>query len=488
MGFAEWMLKIGIDGSKSQRGANDVINQLKKIGDSSREIARKSEVFQARYEKHIEQEKAAAFARLKPEEQLNKLLKQREDIQRRLMQSGSARASIGYKAKIAELDSRISGVRSGIPSAGANRKEMLMNALEEIPGFSRISSLFTRFSGAGAAALAGGAAVVGAGLVYRNRVKNAQGLQDESAKTGLSIDSVQKARASAAATGTEPEKLYSVFEDIRKSQSNALSGEEKSVKAFERLGFSVKELEKLAPDEIFYRLARSVDEGSIDFGAFLKVAGDGAKDILPAMKNGIADIAKEYEDAGDSIFKANTATIESLAQAGDAFVKYFGKAKTAAGGLLTNISGIALGVSKLGAAGILNIGAGLGSKAAGEARDNLGAQVGLIFDKDYAASLKKTAELEAGKSQAEAKRLKELNDLVEFYGLDQEQADDEEPTPEKRRITREQRERPTVDSLAQRGLFVGSFNAQLDALQKQVNIQSQTLDEIKRVNRNLTAE
>lgn len=116
-------------------------------------------------------------------------------------------------------------------------------------------------------------------------------------------------------TDLGPEALMGAIEGIKIHQAEALDGNADLVASFQKLGFSIKDLQELSSGDIFFRLAESFKDGKISgdqLAASIKVMGRSGKEVAAALKEGLADkLDKSALDASpESLETLNTAAKE----------------------------------------------------------------------------------------------------------------------------------------------------------------------------------
>jgi hypothetical protein len=360
----------------------------------------------------------------------------------------------------ARVDAQMSGVQGQMGFKGT--VSQIVNAL---PGGGAAAGLWNRFAPLGMSIGVPAAGLAGAGYAAKYAVDKSSELVHQSARTGLTIPQLQRVEYATGAARGNPEDVLRVIEDLRKNQSNALAGMVESQKAFARLGITMAELKRLQPDELFYKLAKAFKEGKVDFGALLTVAEEGAKNVFPAMKEGIADFAAEYDKTGKQIQQASTGIIESLSEVGGILNKWLTDVKTTAQNALIKTIGEKLGWTLMQVSAVQSI---LGFDKAANATFKTGLKA---IDPDFSKSLAETDRLEQRLTGAQLNKTNEARQksLVEATEKAHE---------------RSGRSMPQADALARIGLYVGgsTFGRQ----DKQVRKLEEIKHELSKVNTNLT--
>lgn len=159
------------------------------------------------------------------------------------------------------------------------------------------------------------------GTFARTILENAGHITDLAKKTGLTTESIQRMQAVAEQTGTTIDAFTtSAF----KLGANLSTGSKSVVAAVGALGLSFKDLQRLSPDEQFNRIATALGkmENPQERNQLaLTLFGKTAKDILPAISEGYADLARDVAVSSDGQIKA-------LDAAGDAWARFTRDATT----------------------------------------------------------------------------------------------------------------------------------------------------------------
>lgn len=179
------------------------------------------------------------------------------------------------------------------------------------------------------------AAGVAVGKFILNQANNASQLKDLAFQIDTTTKAIQGLKYAAAATGADFDQLSSAMERIRRTQSDALTGNKESQKDYERLGFTLDDLKRLRPEEIFKRISAQVANGTAgarSYSAIIGVMGKEAKTIISKMRNGVAELSDEFANSGlvikrnvidqldevDKKWKKLTTTIKAGIDVGDA--------------------------------------------------------------------------------------------------------------------------------------------------------------------------
>lgn len=424
MSFAAFILKLEADTRGVNAGVNTAIGHFKRLGASVKDIEKRKDEMA----KKAREEAKQAFERLKPEDRLNQLLRTREQIVQRIDRVDNPKIKNAYLQKQVELEKQIATAKK--EQADAGRK----GAIRSVAEF----------------ALGGG--VIGLGA--RAGIGDAANIEAEALKAGLSPEAIQRLQFGANATGGDFRQILNTFLDVQKNRSGALMGDKEQIKSFSRLGYSTGDLAGMSPEQLFFDLSNKVQNGEINEGniaAFFKVAEQGAKEVLPAMKRGLDDAARGFGGLASS----TNPVIAQLAEVHAAFVRIAATVKSTGAGFLRNTTAGALSLAKGGAAALLNIPAMLGSDTAAAARDSLLTEREQMWGD---GDIDLTGALEAAKKRrelrdADARKSAEEEAKSYFEHYNAFIAPDADT---KRRNRKESFSQVDTDSLARIGLFRGA--------------------------------
>ena len=165
-------------------------------------------------------------------------------------------------------------------------------------------------------------------------------LEDASKKFGVSASELSQLQYVAKLSGVEFEDLGGAFKFLAKSISEAENPSSDAALAFKAMGFSVKELKTLSPNEVFMRLADAFSEmkdGANKTALALAIFGRAGANILPVMADGSAGIKKLKEEAVAMGATLSDEQIQKLDGYGDAIDKIGIGAKITAGKLAIDL-------------------------------------------------------------------------------------------------------------------------------------------------------
>lgn len=197
-------------------------------------------------------------------------------------------------------------------------------------------SLTDKLKGAaGALGLAFGASAVIGGIksLVTNTLDYASTIDDTSKKLGISIEATQRYKFAAEQTGAS---LENVAKSVLKL-SQQLAGGDKGVKeALDAAGLSFDAIRAMKPEQAFDATVAAIQripDPMIQARVALELFGKGGAEILPAIREGFAGIAK-----GADVMKDET--IKRLAEAEDAWAKVKNRVVIMSGEMISAIADV----------------------------------------------------------------------------------------------------------------------------------------------------
>lgn len=258
------------------------------------------------------QQRAAAFAQLPAEQQVTALLQRQARIKRFM-----ARADLDEtRAMQLKLSLRRNELALKQASGGTGLLGRGRELVSEIPGGAsalRMLALIGPQSLAAAAAMAS----------FAGSVRSAQRLSDLAVTVQLSTARLQGLQYAAAATGTSFESLTRGIVNVRKTSADALRGEQLMQQAFADLGVTMAQLRTMSSEEIFFQISAGLSDGNVsakEFNALLRVMEEEGRTLLPSFSKGLADIAREFDDLGQTASTTWTAAFTDLGDTWDRWI------------------------------------------------------------------------------------------------------------------------------------------------------------------------
>lgn len=220
---------------------------------------------------------------------------------------------------------------AGIGKAKALAKEFGVSAEKNLG--------ISAFKGMVAGALSVGAVTNG----LNSLLEKADGIDALAKRFDLTAEAVQSIQFAADQSGASAESMFVALKKINIAQQEALGGSRDMIEAFAGLGVTIEDLRSKNFEQIFYQIGQRVNGASLEsvrMGDAIKVMGKSGDQVLGAMRDGFADIAKGARDAGVVI---KNETVARLAEANDKLGKLKAQATTIAGEAAGTIS---TGISK----------------------------------------------------------------------------------------------------------------------------------------------
>ena len=153
------------------------------------------------------------------------------------------------------------------------------------------------FKGMVAGALSVGAVTNG----LNSLLEKADGIDALAKRFDLTAEAVQSIQFAADQSGASAESMFVALKKINIAQQEALGGSKDMIEAFAGLGVTIEDLQSKNFEQIFYQIGQRVNGASLEsvrMGDAIKVMGKSGDQVLGAMRDGFADIAKGARDAG----------------------------------------------------------------------------------------------------------------------------------------------------------------------------------------------
>lgn len=223
------------------RSAEKVVTSLNKANDAQKRYSRERQQL-------ARTERQERFRELSQEEQYQRLLQRREQIERRLAQ---ARAR-GQGSRVDALELLAARNRSSLRGYGPSVPPIIRGAT--VGGGGLMGALYSAAQNGGlgmtAASLVGGVALgtligrIGAALAsaVRGALRFSDEISDLAEQSGLTNREVLKIRQAAGAAGVSTTRALSALSALSSARSNALGGDQATLAAFTRLGIDSKTL------------------------------------------------------------------------------------------------------------------------------------------------------------------------------------------------------------------------------------------------------
>lgn len=126
-------------------------------------------------------------------------------------------------------------------------------------------------------------------------------IADLSARLGVSAEFLQEMQFAAKLSGASIEDVAGAVEKLSIARMKALSGDEKTIENFKKMGISMETIRNLGAEDLFKALgepfAAGMDPQKL-IGPFRELAGKGAGALIPAMVSGLTDAAQQARELG----------------------------------------------------------------------------------------------------------------------------------------------------------------------------------------------
>ena len=200
-------------------------------------------------------------------------------------------------------------------------------------------SKLSGFAGAAASAISIGAVTSG----ISSLLEKADGIDALAKRFDLTAEAVQAIQYAADQSGASADSMFVALKKINVAQQESLNGNKETAAAFAGLGVTMDDLRSKNFEQLFYQIGNRVNGASLEsvkLGDAIKVFGKTGDQVIGAMRDGFADIAKGAREAGVVI---QNEAVAKLAEANDKLNKLKAQAVTIAG----NAAGpISTGISK----------------------------------------------------------------------------------------------------------------------------------------------
>ena len=165
-----------------------------------------------------------------------------------------------------------------------------------------------------------GAFTLGAIVSFSKHViETASHINDLSARLGVSTDYLQEMQFVMKANGGTVDDLTSAFEKLATARADALSGNAGKLESFQKFGISAQKLQSINAQEMLDTIAEQFKKfGRSDalISAFRDLGGKGAGVLVPAFVEGLESGRQKARDAGAVMSEE---TVHALDNAGDEF-------------------------------------------------------------------------------------------------------------------------------------------------------------------------
>jgi hypothetical protein len=247
----------------------------------------------------------------------------------------------GASAKLSQIDKSVKGIETASMSASAAVTKASAAhgaaANASVSAFSKMGTAFGSFAktvGAFVTADLLSRMIAGFSSIAKGALDSASKLTDMSAKTGLTMKTLQQMEHVANQTGASLDEFANAAFMLGVKVEKGTKGTRLAVEA---LGLSFNDLRAMSPDDMFNTVAVAlgkIEDPTMRNRIAMELFGKTAKAIMPAIVEGYGDMAHAATVAGD-------AQIRALDNAGDAWDRLTQRAATA---VMQQLGDLALGI------------------------------------------------------------------------------------------------------------------------------------------------
>jgi hypothetical protein len=155
-------------------------------------------------------------------------------------------------------------------------------------GLSQAQNSIASFAASATKQLAGALSFTAVSAAIGSVIQKAGQLQDISDRFGVSAEAMQRIGNVAAESGGSIQDVATALARIGAAAQEAASGRSKElVQTFADIGVSGQELVRLSPEQLFYRLANAMNDGSLagkDLATAKALLGRGFQTLLPVLR------------------------------------------------------------------------------------------------------------------------------------------------------------------------------------------------------------
>lgn len=222
---------------------------------------------------------------------------------------GAAEANLRLGASAeglgAELTAGAEEAAAGWRGAALSIRESLTEVQEKLAGTAERSAFTAEGIGTAFSGFAGllglGAAGEFAGHFLDELAKMNVELGDLYDKTGISVQALAGLKQITAEMGLQFGAIQTGLVRMQNAQVNAAYGSQQQVRAFQELGISMEEVERLSPEQMLYRLSAAFKENTsqeIRSHAALAIFGRGGHALIPILQENGDELQANMEKQG----------------------------------------------------------------------------------------------------------------------------------------------------------------------------------------------
>jgi len=129
----------------------------------------------------------------------------------------------------------------------------------------------------------------------KSTIDLADRLNDVAMQTGFTVEQLSALGNAAKLNGSNTETLTTGLIKLNRAISEAGSGSQEQLKAFQALGITQEELRNKAPIDIFYQVAdafSSANDGAVKTDISMKLLGRSGAELIPVLNQGSTELKK----------------------------------------------------------------------------------------------------------------------------------------------------------------------------------------------------
>lgn len=135
---------------------------------------------------------------------------------------------------------------------------------------------------------------------------------DAAIRYDTTTDNIQKLSAAAAKARMPVDRLMDAIKDLSVKQNDAVNGSKTWMETLSRYGFTMEDLQRNSPVEMFQALSKAVSESQMKVGALAAdmddLMSDPGHELFPAMRRGL------FNDLGEMPVTFTRPQLENMAQ------------------------------------------------------------------------------------------------------------------------------------------------------------------------------
>lgn len=260
-------------------------------------------------------DRKAAFARLAPEEQINRLYARREQAKAQAAGTSRETERLRMLVREKELTQQLAGLTERriadakkLQTAWQSQVAAQLRANQSSGVAQASGGVAGILGGVASRALVGAAGLFTAGAALHkfsgfgeSLMDHADRIGDLSDRYGVSTDRIQAWMIAAEKSGTSVEALGNAYKRLKLAVAAAVKDNKDMQDALGGLGQSMDEVKRSKLDDTFDKISEHVHKAPPDlklFDSAMKALGKTAELVLPAMRDGLKQVGEQAEKMG----------------------------------------------------------------------------------------------------------------------------------------------------------------------------------------------